>query len=904
MTKIIVKRKMKKVPKSILSVILMLAMLVSIFMPIGSVHAKNVDHGNLQDDYCFNLNLVENDYPVSSVTVNDGDWDTVDTHTYFSNNTIFTIVIIAGMKGNSYPAISTPGGFNIKDGGYGTYDARPNPDAKDDVEGDEYIFTLTVDVSKKDKGEAHCFGEGLSIVDGPEPVLEINKTAKLDVTINGSDLEWHAPSDEASHFTFGINDSDTYFLNSDNLEFIRENDEIISGSTIEDMQFDYTYDDSGEVTFHMHTNPSEYIYSITINGEPYETPNTREQLIAHYSRDNLCIDFDIEHVTYAEKYVVVIEGRHLTGDDQLTGGFGWNYSAEGDVDNATDRIPNGEIHFVSAVYDGVQYNTIQEMKLAGNLFEWVNAEKKDHYEIGDRSSFGYAYFPVGTVVTIEIVPYQGYQLVGLKEEHRNVIRGEEPGVYIFEIHGGGEALGVVFEPVDNEVRSNSEKIVSGTIDTDQVVDKGTIKLEVSDTNVSAKSREGFEEAADGYEISNYLDLSLYNTLYKGKKDQNNVYEAWDTPLNNLTKKASITLKVDENLEGKDVVIVHEEHDDDELNYQVIEVVKDDQESTITFETDSFSNYAVAYRNTNNEPENPPACTDPNGCDNECTDPNGCDNECTDPNGCEPQNPDNDTVRVTFDTRGGSEVPYQDVKNGEHAVKPEDPTNGDLIFGGWYFNEACTDPFDFDEFEPHEPLTIFAKWNEQYEIEALDGSAIEFAEEENHEYQFSIFNYLDLSKEEILELSGMPEDMYDQIFGGIIEDAKEKGTLLGIFEIDVFEEIDEDGSGSIEDEERHYLHDGPFKIKIKLTEEMKKYNKFVLGYVNDDYTIAEMVELSVEGDYLVGTLEHLSAYALIGDVVEDDNPGTNDNISLYVTILGFSVAGLVLAGIYTKKRFNK
>ncbi|MBO7439031.1 MAG: InlB B-repeat-containing protein [Bacteroidales bacterium] len=50
--------------------------------------------------------------------------------------------------------------------------------------------------------------------------------------------------------------------------------------------------------------------------------------------------------------------------------------------------------------------------------------------------------------------------------------------------------------------------------------------------------------------------------------------------------------------------------------------------------------------------------------------------------------------VTFDTDGGSAVPSQTVKEGEQAVKPEDPTKDNLVFEGW-----CLGDIFFDFFRP-------------------------------------------------------------------------------------------------------------------------------------------------------------------------------------------------------------
>ena len=47
--------------------------------------------------------------------------------------------------------------------------------------------------------------------------------------------------------------------------------------------------------------------------------------------------------------------------------------------------------------------------------------------------------------------------------------------------------------------------------------------------------------------------------------------------------------------------------------------------------------------------------------------------------------------VTFDTDSGSAVPSQTVKEGDNAVKPDDPTKDNCVFQGWYLGD---DRFNF------------------------------------------------------------------------------------------------------------------------------------------------------------------------------------------------------------------
>lgn len=91
--------------------------------------------------------------------------------------------------------------------------------------------------------------------------------------------------------------------------------------------------------------------------------------------------------------------------------------------------------------------------------------------------------------------------------------------------------------------------------------------------------------------------------------------------------------------------------------------------------------------------------------------------------------------------------------------------------------------------------------------------------------------------------------------------------------------------------------------------MKKYNDFKIAFLKDDGTLEDLIKLTQNGEYLEGTLPHLSRYVVIGNNIEitpntSNNPPTGDNIVFYIGMLGLSIIGLAAAGLYVRKRnFN-
>lgn len=185
---------------------------------------------------------------------------------------------------------------------------------------------------------------------------------------------------------------------------------------------------------------------------------------------------------------------------------------------------------------------------------------------------------------------------------------------------------------------------------------------------------------------------------------------------------------------------------------------------------------------------------------------------------------------------------------------------------------------------------------EYTLDDERGNQIIFTDYEGIVYVFNSTDILNMTDEEmevIANETGKSIEELKEMGNGIIETAlnavKGKGTLVGLYDFTVV------NSGVPLEEVA-----GGFKIRIKMTDEMKKYDTFSIGFMKDDGTLDTLITLTRNGDYLEGILPHLSTYAIIGNISEkSSNPPTGDNIYLYIALLGLS-----LVGLYTKKkRFN-
>ena len=192
---------------------------------------------------------------------------------------------------------------------------------------------------------------------------------------------------------------------------------------------------------------------------------------------------------------------------------------------------------------------------------------------------------------MRIIPDYGYQVTSFGINGQDIITGDNISEFTFPIHRGNFHLGAQVTKVNDVVDAKSEKVKSGAIKiANNEVSSGSVVLSVNDVNPSEIKIKGFEEAAgNDYSVQTYLDIDLDQVFYKGTSE-----DVWTNRLHELNNEATITLKLEEGVNGDDIVIVHNISDGDK--YEVIQIDSYDPETnTITFRTKSFSNYAIASK---------------------------------------------------------------------------------------------------------------------------------------------------------------------------------------------------------------------------------------------------------------------------------------------------------------------
>ena len=341
--------------------------------------------------------------------------------------------------------------------------------------------------------------------------------------------------------------------------------------------------------------------SVTVNGVNIPVPTTRQGWSDILHGQEYVLEAD---VAVADSYVVEVTSHDATEEEIFIGNFLWETDPTKVGTEPDDLVNNGALEFVSLKYNNISY-TLQELRdavAAKTIPGWVAWDGPSGNETG-----GAAVLPIGSELTVSLIPNAGYQLTAFGINGGTFEPQQEIGTYTFEIRPGNGHFGATFTEVNNVVNPVSTKIDSGKVSlggAEATMAVGTARLDVEDKNdLSQEQVSNFASAAqnEGYAVKNYLDISLYNTVYKGgKTDNNGELEAWDTQVKNLTNTATITLKLAEGVDGNSIVIIHELADENGNPtgvYEVIPCTYDPVTHTITFVTSSFSNYAIASATT-------------------------------------------------------------------------------------------------------------------------------------------------------------------------------------------------------------------------------------------------------------------------------------------------------------------
>ena len=554
----------------------------------GTTHTIEIDGGHLKIDGTYVDLRDENNTTIGTVAVsgttatifvNDGTSGSLN-----FNSNVFTL-FANGNKYN-YEQISTNTAFLIDD-----YSENSNPPAGSNKEGSKQATVRIKGGDGSYQREVYVEEENKTV---NETVYYKDTYSNAGIAINDSDIMLAMPEDE-------IRDSENNLLYS---------------------ELSYRYnplEDSSKVRLTFSTLfLNAFEDNVKVNGTSYKVSDyinysDRTDWLAHY--DSQTVNFSID-VPKADDDIYNIEVNVGEADKNIyIGNFLW--TSDENQEYAKDRngniiVENGEkikndvyfghavLRFVSATYKigdtttTVTANDIKDengnYKRSGYIEFNVGPDRENpNFEGGSLVA------PDGTMVTLQIIPEYGYQVKYLSSNGFALTAGDDISTFTFEVGKGNFHLGAEVVPVADEVITTSESVKTGNIEIDSnEISNGSVRLSVDDVKINDEKKLEFEKQAEGYTVSNYLNISLNQVLFKGTAD-----DVWSNELEDLSKEALISLQLSEDIDPENTVIVHNIHDG--KDYEVIKIEKyDSATKTITFKTKSFSNYAIATKTVEKE----------------------------------------------------------------------------------------------------------------------------------------------------------------------------------------------------------------------------------------------------------------------------------------------------------------
>ena len=370
--------------------------------------------------------------------------------------------------------------------------------------------------------------------------------------------------------------------------FVRINDKMNDGVSEADsykgtyIKVGYTTSDKTNKIYVIPSFGESGVKDVTINGIKY---SRGDEGVEVSPEDGLIVT-----ISGAEKYTII---ANPDKDAPTTRTIIWansdfNEDAKPDDYNEDAVLKNGKAKVI-AIYDedGNKISGEQEV---------------------DEKGFGFIAASKNQKVVFEFTPNYGYQLTKVLANGFELEPQDALNQYVFTMPDTNVHFTATFTKVEDIVKADSKKVSSGAIVlANNELDAGTARLSVKDIELSNDKIEEFKNAAGEYEIKSYIDIDLDQIFYKGSNDESNV---WEKKIDTLSNKATITLKLADGITADDIVIVHNIHDGEK--YEIIEIESYDPETnTITFKTNSFSNYAIATKTSSNTNNDTPTNTNDN-----------------------------------------------------------------------------------------------------------------------------------------------------------------------------------------------------------------------------------------------------------------------------------------------------
>ena len=241
---------------------------------------------------------------------------------------------------------------------------------------------------------------------------------------------------------------------------------------------------------------------------------------------------------------------------------------------------------------------------AGMVF--MNGFKKGYWvENGTGGRFE-AWIAAGETVNVTILPNPGYQYIKNTLNINGATIDTEPGAdkgsysYISGPHAGHICAGFIKTEDVVKIDEKAEIKDAGIVGfEDGVIEAGNFELAVADKTLSSDETDKIKKAVAVEDPDLIpLDLTLNEYVVKNYDPSASEQQAWETPLTDLNGKVTVGIELPDRVDAsKKVQVVRVHGDETTVIDGKIEKMEVDgrTENILTFETDKFSTYAIAFK---------------------------------------------------------------------------------------------------------------------------------------------------------------------------------------------------------------------------------------------------------------------------------------------------------------------
>ena len=243
------------------------------------------------------------------------------------------------------------------------------------------------------------------------------------------------------------------------------------------------------------------------------------------------------------------------------------------------------------------YNTsLKDDELLKNgTIEILEIKNPDGTSIGldgvkQDTNYGWASVIPGSEIILRAVPEYGYQLGLITINGQSLTPLADASTFSYTMPDENVHISGIFTKAEDQVELKTDKVKKALIQlAENEITSGNSRLTIKDAVLTQQQLEAFKKAAGDYQIAGYFDIKLAQILYK-----NTAANLWVNNIETLKKPAKVSLQIEADWEpaNSELAVIHEKKDG---TYEIIPASFDAATKMVMFQTDGFSNYAIAYK---------------------------------------------------------------------------------------------------------------------------------------------------------------------------------------------------------------------------------------------------------------------------------------------------------------------